>query len=218
MAAYLIGPPLPGPLSRMATELQLSRGGNVWGQPVAVESVRTNPFNNDVSTAATIDIMRKLVHRYVSDPSVMAATAAALAGGVRSHRDIACACFYWLRGNIQFVEDETLMYEQLGVEPMQLDKELLIIPPVLLAMPVPMGDCDDFSLLLACMLLRAGLQPYWVTVAADKDNARRFSHIYVCVQLADEGTHLCLDPGNRLPMVPPGWEASSVTRKAIWRV
>jgi hypothetical protein len=162
--------------------------------------------------------MRKLAHEYARDPSVVAATAQALAGGVNSQRDLASAIFYWVRGNVQFVEDETLMYEQLGVEPLHLDKELLIVPPVLLAMPVPMGDCDDYSLLVASMLLCAGMRPYFVTVAAEEDDVRKFSHIYVCVCLSDEGTHMCLDPGNRLPMVPPGWEASKVTRKAIWQI
>lgn len=200
----------------MATNLVTRE--NVWGQPIAIQSARTNPYNSDVSTAATIRIMCKLAHQHTRDPFVISATMAALAGGAVTDRDKASAIFYWIRGNIRFVEDETLMYEQLGVQPAQLDKELLIVPPVLLSMPVPMGDCDDFSLLLASMLLCAGLEPYWVTVAADAEDQYKFSHIYVCVRLADEGTHMCLDPGNRLKMVPPGWEAHKITRKAIWRV
>lgn len=194
------------------------RSGAIWGQPIAVQSVRTNPYDSDSSTAATIVSMRRLAREYAHHPSVMAATAHALSAGVRSDRDVACALFYWIKGNIQFVEDEQLMYEQLGIEPAHLDKELLIVPPVLLAMPSPMGDCDDFSLLLASMLLCAGVQPYFVTIAAEADLPRKFSHIYVCARLADEGTHLCLDPGNRLQMVPPGWESDKATRKAIWAI
>lgn len=197
----------------------LSRqGGNVWGQPIRVERTRTNPYSNDVSTAATVRIMRGIARKCASDPLVMAATAQALATGARSQRDAASAIFYWVRGNVRFVEDEQLMYEQLGVAPERLDKELLIIPPVLLSMPQPMGDCDCFSLLIASMLLCAGIQPYFVTVAADADDPQKFSHIYVCACLSDEGTHMCLDAGNRLQLVPPGWEASEVTRKAIWAV
>jgi transglutaminase-like putative cysteine protease len=135
-----------------------------------------------------------------------------------SQRDIACAIFHWVRGTIRFVEDESLLYEEFGIQPENLDKELLIVPPVLLSMPVPMGDCDDFSLLTASMLLAAGIQPYYVTVAADAAEPRRFSHIYICAYLADEGRYLCLDPGNRLNAIPPGWEAEKVTRKAIWPV
>lgn len=202
----------------MASEIQLRQGGNVWGQPIAVHRTRTNPFNNDVSTAATVRMMGRIARQCAHDPLVMAATADALALGVRSQREAASAIFHWVRGNVRFVEDEQLMYEQLGVAPERLDKELLIIPPVLLSMPQPMGDCDCFSLLLASMLLCANIQPYFVTVAADAEDPRKFSHIYICACLSDEGTHMCLDAGNRLEMVPPGWEASKVTRKAIWAV
>jgi transglutaminase-like putative cysteine protease len=202
----------------MATQLQLRQGGNVWGQPVAVLRTRTNPYDNDVSTAHTVKAMSHLARRYASDPHVVAATADALSGAMRSQREIASSIFYWIRANIRFVEDEQLMYEQLGIEPAQLDKELLVIPPVLLSMPEPMGDCDDFSLLMASMLLCAGIQPYFVTVAADAEDVNKFSHIYICACLRDEGTHMCLDAGNRLQMVPPGWESEKITRKAIWPV
>ena len=157
---------------------------------------------------------------YAADPSVIAATAAAFRalGAGATQRDQACAIFHWVRGNIRFVEDEQLLYEELGVHPQELDKELLLVPPVLLRMPEPRGDCDDFSLLIASMALAAGIRPYWVTVAVDAAEPQRFSHIYVCVQLADENAHLCLDAGNRLQGVPPGWEPSKVARKAIWSV
>ena len=92
------------------------------------------------------------------------------------------------------------------------------MPPVLLSMPVPMGDCDDFTLLIASQLLCAGIHPYFVTVAADANDPRKFSHIYVCARLEDEGGYMCLDAGNRMSAIPAGWEISGVTRKAIWRV
>lgn len=191
----------------------------IWGRPVAVLSHRTNRYDSDVSTAATIADMRRLARMYSHDPSVVAAVNSALARtGVVAHRDIAHAIFYWVRQNIRFVEDETLLYQQLGVSVEDLDKELLIVPPVLLAMPVPMGDCDDFSVLLASMLMSAGLRPYFVTVAADSMEPQKFSHVYVCAELADEGTHLCLDAGNRFPAVPAGWESENVSRKAVWSI
>ena len=202
----------------MARELQLRRGGNTWGQPIAVQRARTNPFNNDVSTTATIRAMGRVARQCANDPLVVAATADALSAGAYSQRMAASAIFHWVRSNIRFVEDEELMYQEFGIAPAELDKELLIIPPVLLAMPEPMGDCDCFSMLLASMLLCAGITPYFVTVAADPEDPRKFSHVYVCACLKDEGTHMCLDAGNRLSMVPPGWEANEVTRKAIWAV
>lgn len=144
-------------------------------------------------------------------------------------RERASAIFYWARDNVQFVQDEELLYHELGVPVPDLDKELLIVPPLLLRMPVPMGDCDDYSLLIASMLLAAGMQPWWVTVAADQTEPKRFSHIYLDVRLADEWEHdpftgqikfkhLCLDAGNRLQGIAPGWEPKGLGRKAIWRV
>ena len=191
----------------------------IWGSSVALLSKRTNRYNSDVSTADTIRVLRPLAHGYSRNPSVIAAVTQALSGGgVASQRDVVNAIFHWVRTNIRFVDDETILYEQLGVPLEEIDKELLIVPPVLLAMPNPQGDCDDFSLLLASMLLCVGLKPYFVTVAADPTDARKFSHIYVAVELADEGSHLALDAGNRFAMVPPGWESNKVTRKAIWAV
>ena len=191
----------------------------IWGGSVALLSKRTNRYDSDVSTADTIAVLRRLAHTYSGHASVIAAVTQALSGGgAGSQRDIACAIFHWVRTNVHFVDDETILYEQLGIPLEDLDKELLIVPPVLLAMPNPQGDCDDFSLLLASMLLCAGLKPYYVTVAADPTDPQKFSHIYVCVQLADEGGYLALDAGNRLAMVPPGWESNKVTRKAIWAV
>lgn len=192
----------------------------IWGRPVAVLSHRTNRYDSDVSTAATIADMRRLARMYSHDPSVIAAVSSALSKNATTpaHRDIAHAIYYWVRANVRFVEDETLLYQQLGVSVEDLDKELLIVPPVLLAMPVPMGDCDDFSVLIASMLMCAGLRPYFVTVAADATEPQKFSHVYVCAELADEGTHLCLDAGNRLSAVPAGWESEKVSRKAVWSI
>ena len=193
--------------------------GGIWGGSVAVLANPTHRYNSDVSTRDTIRVMQRLAHGYSRHPSVVMAVTHALSGiDPSSQRDVACAIFYWVRTNIRFVEDETLLYEQLGVDLEDLDKELLIVPPVLLSMPNPQGDCDDFSLLIAAMLLCAGLRPYFVTVAADPLEPHKFSHIYICVQLADENNHFCLDAGNRLVMVEPGWESPKVTRKAIWVV
>lgn len=204
----------------MMPALATATGHNIWGRPIAVRGRLTNRFNSDVATADTIGILQRLAHQYAFDPSVAAANTQAFAylGVAPSDRDVACAIFHWLRANIRFVEDETLMYEELGVAPENLDKELLIVPPLLLNMPVPMGDCDDFSLLAACMLMNAGVRAYFVTVAADASEPGRFSHIYVCARLEDENSYMCLDAGNQLVSVPPGWESSNVMRKAIWAI
>ena len=196
-----------------------SNYGGIWGGPAVVLSTRTNRFDSDVSTRDTVRVMARLAHEYSSDRYVAAAVQDALAGvGITTQRDVVCAIFHWVRGKVHFVYDETLLHEQLGVGLDDLDKELLIVPPLLLQMRPPQGDCDDFSLLIASMLLCAGIRPFFVTVAADRSDPHKFSHIYVCAELEDEGTHLCLDAGNRLSRVEPGWELPNVTRKAVWDI
>ena len=192
----------------------------IWGGPIAVRSRRTDPWSSDISTADTIGILRSLVRQYARDASVYLANFQALSAlsPAASQRDIACAIFHWVRSRVRFIEDEQVMYEQLGVAPDELDKELLIVPPTLLSMPQPMGDCDDFALLIACQLACAGIQSYFVTVAADATDPKKFSHIYNCARLEDEGAYLCLDAGNRMAAVPPGWEIQKPMRKAIWTV
>jgi hypothetical protein len=195
--------------------------GSVWGRPVHIQRTRTNRYDNDVAVRDTIRILSEQARNHANDPSVHWAVAQACARLPldASERDIAGAMHHWVRAHIRFVEDETLLYSQLGIRPEELDKELLITPPVLLGMPQPMGDCDDYSLLLASMALAAGIQPYYVTVAADPyESPQKFSHIYVCVRLEDEDGYLCLDAGNRYQAVPPGWETGKCTRKAVWRI
>ena len=82
------------------------RRGNVWGQPVGVHSVLTNPYNNDVSTHATITQMRQYAHQCARHPVVVNAVMDALGGAARSQRDIADALFYWVRHNVEFTEAE----------------------------------------------------------------------------------------------------------------
>lgn len=192
----------------------------VWGRPVWFHSVLTNPWDSDASTFVTCRILQRYARQYAGDASVRLAVLDAvrrLPAGA-SQRDIACAIFHWVRSRIRFREDEDLLYNEVGVHPANLDKELLIVPPVLLGMPQPCGDCDDFSLLVASMCLAAGMQPFYVTVAADPTDTGKLSHIYVCVRLADERGYLCLDAGNRYPSVPAGWESATVSRKAIWAI
>ena len=196
--------------------------GSIWGRPVSVDVTRTNPHNHEVSVRDTIRKLREHARTYESHPSVDLAThqACGSLSPAASDREVCCAIYYWIRSRVRFLEDELLMQYGLGIPPDQLDKELLIPPPVLLSMNPPTGDCDDFSLLTACMCLNAGVRPFYVTVAADPEEPpSKLSHIYVVAYLEDENSFLQLDSGNRYHRVPPGWEAQKgLTRKAVWKV
>ena len=114
--------------------------------------------------------------------------------------------YYWVRSNITFVPDEVLL-QRMGERP---DKELLFDAPALLSMRNPVGDCDDFSLLLATMLLSIGMDDlYFVTLAVDPHTPERWSHIYLSKgNLALDASH-----GHY-----PGWEAPNYFRKRYWKV
>ncbi len=131
---------------------------------------------------------------------------------ISSQSDLARCLFWWVKKNIQFVEDEELLNQELGYGALELDKELLISPPVLLSMPSPMGDCDDFSTLLASLLLACEIKCSFVTVAADGMDPYKFSHVYVRAY-PNDGEAIYLDTSHG-PY--PGWETSRQFRKQEW--
>jgi hypothetical protein len=94
--------------------------------------------------------------------------------------------------------------------------ELLITPERLLTMPEPKGDCDDFSMLLASLVIASQeiCKVYFVTVAADHNAPDEFSHVYVAVQLPSQQTFVM--DGSHGPWF--GWEVQNVFKKRYWEV
>jgi transglutaminase-like putative cysteine protease len=117
------------------------------------------------------------------------------------------AIYWYVKRHLTFCSDESLLAAQFGLGP---DKELLISPLVLLQMPTPMGDCDDYSLLLAS-LLKALLVPVkFVSVAVDEAEPWRFSHVYVKAMV--DGGWLALDASHGSY---PGWEYGGKVFKQV---
>lgn len=193
--------------------------GVIWKQDFHISHTPANPFNTDISTYQTIQLMIRLAKVSAHSPLVHSAILTATQGISPSNlptRALARAIFYWVNGNVQFVEDETLLYKGLGID--RVDKELLISPEIMLGMPVPMGDCDDFSLLTASMLLAAGIPCSYLTIAADEKAPEKFSHVYVKAYLVDEmvegkARELVLDCSHGSY---PGWEYQGALRKQEW--
>lgn len=173
---------------------------------------RTNPFNNQTSTSDTIEQMNKIVAQSMDNPVVMAATTdATYACYMNDERQVADAIWYWIKRHVKFVTDETLM-ARMGIPIENPTKELLVSPPVILSMPEPMGDCDCFSMLAKTMLLLAGLRVSFVTVKADREDPRIWSHIYCRVYFAD-GTSMPFDASHG---EWPGWETKRYWEKREW--
>jgi hypothetical protein len=189
----------------------------IWGIPIRLDVRPTDPLNTDTSTVDTIHQMIALARVSAFDPLVCSVVDSLLVK-LPSHptnRDLARAIWWWVKNHVTFVEDEVILARELGYEkdPYQ---ELLIPPATLLRMPRSMGDCDDFSLLVASLLLCAKLPVWFVTVAVDEKEPQRFSHVYVRVGLPDENDTMIMDVSHG---VVPGWETERRKfRRVEWLV
>lgn len=88
--------------------------------------------------------------------------------------------------------------------------EVLIRPIDILRMSDAQGDCDDFSMLAACILSAGGVPAFFVTLAADQRAPDQFSHVYVLAGAdafdASHGPYM-------------GWEARNrFGKRQVWSV
>ena len=124
--------------------------------------------------------------------AIAARTAGAWGRGPRESR-ICWDVFWFCKHHVRFMIDEHAVLGLYG-ETDQID--FLITPPVLLAMKRPAGDCDDFTM-LACALLEANGVPWEiVTVATERADPRRWSHVY-CRAVLPDGRRLAHGPDER---------------------
>lgn len=117
--------------------------------------------------------------------------------------------FTWVRGKLSFSEDVSIL-SQLGFNDVK-DKELLLTPEFLLSLRI--GDCDDFSTLIATLILAAKLPVavYFVTIG---DQSDKFSHVYVVIYDV-EGNRLALDGSHGQWL---GWEYPFPSKMQEWLV
>jgi hypothetical protein len=121
--------------------------------------------------------------------------------------------FAWIKTRVRFVNDSDIA-ALLHVPESDLDKssiaEVLIRPLDIVRMRDAMGDCDDFSMLGACILTAAGVHCAFVTLAADAREPSQYSHVYL---VAD---HEPFDSSHG-PFV--GWEARNrFGKRQLWSV
>src|SRR4051812_20669305 len=128
----------------------------MWGLPVILDRVPTDPINTDTSTQDTIQRMIGLAKAASLSPAIASVVDSCLASlpPHPSTKDLTRSLFLWIKGHVEFVEDEDILRE---IGQVDMFQELLIAPTVLITMPHPQGDCDDFSMLGAALLLAAGI-------------------------------------------------------------
>ncbi len=177
-----------------------------WPAAHATTIERTG--NDEMQTAATLQTMAALTREDSTSPAIQA-IAAQIATTATTASQKAAAVFAWVKSRVQFVSDESLVS---GLLDRAEEREVLIRPVDLLAMNQPRGDCDDFSMLTAALLLALGVPAFFKTVAAGRD-PQTFSHVYV-VALAD-GQLMPLDTSHG-PRA--GWEVATAGKSKIWPI
>ena len=152
-----------------------SEQGQSQGRTATLKGYQTNFRNSPEATRRTIELMRGLVWGAVGTPIIHRA-----AGQVRKianaqNISLSSAIHQWTKLNLVYRPDEELLEQ--GTE----GRELLIAPNLLLAMNPAEGDCDDFSMVSACLAVSLGMKAKFIAVATEQDNPGRYSHIYIAV-------------------------------------
>jgi hypothetical protein len=178
-----------------------------------VEVYQADTQDSDLATAQTIATMCGHIHRASQDPVVQQAAKQALStwGRVRWGTSAPVGVFWWAKHAVKMLPHSKFK-ALLAAYPEK--RQLLVTPEVVLRAPAPAGDCSTFSMLIAAMLEALGVQWELVTVAADPQDPRLYSHVFVRAISAD-GTRLTLDGSHGKY---PGWEVPRAHqfRRQVW--
>lgn len=177
------------------------------------------PDDAEGQVAATIDMMRRYVKEDYTKPEIQEDAFRAVNGERDSITDRECVerVYRFVNDRITFTEDTALTGLFEHQEPDMPIVEALIRPVDMSVMCSGgscgrVGDCDDFSMTVAALLLALGIRCSFVTVAADSNNPGVMSHVYVAAYTQD---------GQRIPVDAShgpraGWETANATRIQEW--
>lgn len=182
-------------------------GIHAWRQPVRLSGVQL-PENGDEQTAFTVSLMGKLAAIDAGSDAVQSVSRQLAAG---NSIDYARNVYDFVRGTLRFKRDEELAQ---GIEGWGPVVEVLVRPVDMLSMEPAEGDCDDFSMLVASLLLAGGIDCSFACVGADPLEPDRFSHVYVLAHPAKGDISIDASHGPYF-----GWEApNNLGKFESWRV
>lgn len=174
-------------------------------------SVTVVPDAGDLQTASVIQLMGRYAVEDSAAPEIIQAVEEAKAENPNASPEE--QVFEFVRTRVRFVHDEAtaLPLQTWYADPIV---EALIRPKDLLALrPFAQGDCDDFSMLVAAMLMAQGIDVSYVTIAVDPADPGQFSHVYVVSHR--DGQRIPVDASHGYYA---GWEAESWYRKQEWPI
>ena len=178
-------------------------------------STQPLPEDGDEQVARVIQVMRGYVNEDYQTPMV---TAQALSALQSNPNDPLQAVFDHVKGRVAFQLDDTIagpVYPLLGSHPPSVVE--VLIRPVDMAGETAghVGDCDDFAMYTAALLLNLGIPCSFVTIAADPTDPSRFSHVYVAAYPGDGRGRVAMDTSHG---DGPGWESPRQFRIQEWPV
>ena len=180
-----------------------------------MEVFQADTQDADLATAQTIATMCSHIHRAAQDPVVRQAAQDAFATWGRwltgSAWSAPVGVFWWAKHAVKMLPHSKFK-ALLAAYPEK--RQLLVIPEVVVRAPAPAGDCSTFSMLIAAMLEALGVQWELVTVAADPQDPKLYSHVFVRAVLPDGG-RVTLDGSHGKY---PGWEVPRAHqfRRQVW--
>ncbi len=163
-------------------------------------TVQEMPFSNDGQVAATIQKMGQYVMEDCNSPEVMEDAAEAVREG---QGDPLLGAFRLANRRIRFQVDSATGRWKGGdvVEVLVRPRDVIALSKQ--GMMVP-GDCDDFSMYVAALLIANGIPCSFVTVAADERDPSAYSHVYVAAY--PDGKRKVVDASHGKFM---GWEVAN---------
>lgn len=178
-----------------------------FGRAVRIAEYDRPMRSDDEETAQTVSYMDELAAADADSGAVIAAAAAALdAAGIDAAAPALCkaeAVYWWLQRTVRYVATP-------GTSP--LVDQTLISPCAVLAMPEPIGDCPQFSMLAAAIFKVLCIESRYVTIAAEPKFPDQWSHIYNTVEVFP-GRWLPFDSSNG---PEPGAEYARPFKRRVW--
>jgi hypothetical protein len=178
-----------------------------FGRAVRIHEYDRPMMSDDIETAQTVSFMDEIAATDANDAAVRNATAEALDDAGIDERasamEKATAVYWWLKRTITYVPTP-------GTSP--LVDQTLITPCTVLAMPDPIGDCPQFSMLAAAMFRVLCMDSMFVTIAAEPGFPDLWSHIYNTVEVFP-GQYMPFDSSNG---PEPGAEYAEPYKRRVW--
>lgn len=173
-------------------------------------SVMQLPARPDDQVAQTINVMRARVNEDKKNPlfQFWAQQMFDAKGPYSSDLGLVGAAYQHVQGALHFQRDEKTGAGVGGYPEEEVIE--VIIRPVDMARYVSegraIGDCDCYSMYLACLLETAGIPCDFVTVAADAQAPNQFSHVYVLAHPLDDSGSRVDVPLDASHGEYPGWQ------------